>query len=47
MRFSGKIPSSLTTLPRIFDVGLEGNKFSGQIPDFKQKDLKRVECISK
>ncbi|KAH0982190.1 hypothetical protein GBA52_009367 [Prunus armeniaca] len=41
-QFTGKIPSSLTTSPKIFDVGLEGNKFSGRIPDFRQKSLKRL-----
>ncbi|GMI77424.1 pollen receptor like kinase 4 [Hibiscus trionum] len=34
--FTGKIPSSLTTLPNLLMLRLEGNQFSGGIPDFKQ-----------
>ncbi|KAJ4963521.1 hypothetical protein NE237_023460 [Protea cynaroides] len=39
---TGKIPSSLTQLPRLLELGLEGNKFEGNIPDFQQKDLRLV-----
>ncbi|GMI93182.1 pollen receptor like kinase 4 [Hibiscus trionum] len=34
--FTGKIPSSLTMLPKLLMLRLEGNQFSGPIPDFKQ-----------
>lgn len=40
--FSGKIPSSLTALPRLSELRLDGNKFEGQIPDFHQPSLKRL-----
>lgn len=38
--FRGKIPSSLASLPMLIEVRLNGNQFQGEIPDFKQKDLK-------
>lgn len=38
--FMGEIPSSLTMLPRLVELRLEGNRFSGKIPDFLQKTLK-------
>ncbi|KAL1197723.1 Pollen receptor-like kinase 4 [Cardamine amara subsp. amara] len=38
--FRGKIPSSLATLPMLLEVRLNGNQFQGELPDFKQKDLK-------
>ncbi|KAK8496260.1 hypothetical protein V6N13_130343 [Hibiscus sabdariffa] len=34
--FTGKIPSSLTMLPNLLMLRLEGNQFAGRIPDFKQ-----------
>ncbi|EOA31871.1 hypothetical protein CARUB_v10015098mg [Capsella rubella] len=40
--FRGKIPSSLASLPMLLEVRLNGNQFQGEIPDFKQKDLKLV-----
>jgi hypothetical protein len=40
--FTGKIPSSLASLHRLMLLGLDGNKFEGQIPDFQQKGLKRL-----
>lgn len=36
--FSGKIPQSLAALPLLSQLSLEGNRFEGQIPDFRQKD---------
>ncbi|KAK9097674.1 hypothetical protein Syun_024719 [Stephania yunnanensis] len=41
-RFTGRIPSSLIRLPRLLEVRLENNQFQGSIPDFKQKDLRKV-----
>ncbi|CAH2053243.1 unnamed protein product [Thlaspi arvense] len=38
--FRGKIPSSLASLPMLLEVRLNGNQFHGEIPGFKQKDLK-------
>ncbi|CAN8268963.1 unnamed protein product [Cochlearia groenlandica] len=38
--FRGKIPSSLAYLPMLIEVRLNGNQFQGEIPDFKQKDIK-------
>ncbi|XVF23298.1 hypothetical protein REPUB_Repub13aG0025100 [Reevesia pubescens] len=40
--FTGKIPLSLTTLPKLLILRLEGNLFTGQIPDFNEKVLKVV-----
>ncbi|KAL5554179.1 hypothetical protein UlMin_041580 [Ulmus minor] len=40
--FSGGIPSSLVDLPRLVVLRLDGNKFEGQIPDFQQHTLKRL-----
>jgi Leucine-rich repeat (LRR) protein len=40
--FTGKIPSSLASLHRLMLLGLDGNKFEGQIPDFQQKGLKKL-----
>ncbi|KAA8522670.1 hypothetical protein F0562_009168 [Nyssa sinensis] len=39
-RFTGLIPLSLTILPRLLELRLEGNKFEGAIPDFQQDGLK-------
>ncbi|KAK8598027.1 hypothetical protein V6N13_095419 [Hibiscus sabdariffa] len=38
-RFTGPIPASVATLPKLWDLKLDGNRFSGKIPDFKQKEL--------
>ncbi|XP_010534738.1 PREDICTED: pollen receptor-like kinase 4 [Tarenaya hassleriana] len=38
--FEGKLPSSLAALPKLLEVRVNGNQFSGLIPDFKQNDLK-------
>ncbi|XP_065863898.1 pollen receptor-like kinase 4 [Euphorbia lathyris] len=38
--FTGKIPHSLTTLNKLMELRLEGNQFSGQIPDFSHHELK-------
>ncbi|KAF8033999.1 hypothetical protein BT93_C0314 [Corymbia citriodora subsp. variegata] len=37
--FSGAIPQSLTHLPNLMELHLEGNLFSGNIPDFKNEKL--------
>lgn len=39
-QLEGQIPWSLVELPRLMELRLEGNKFSGQIPNFHQKGLK-------
>lgn len=36
----GQIPWSLVELPRLLELRLEGNKFSGQIPHFHQNTIK-------
>ncbi|XP_052200068.1 pollen receptor-like kinase 1 [Diospyros lotus] len=33
--FTGSIPLSLTILPKLVELSLEGNRFEGEIPDFK------------
>ncbi|WOG92858.1 hypothetical protein DCAR_0312135 [Daucus carota subsp. sativus] len=38
-RFNGSIPESLVHLPRLKELRLENNKFSGHIPNFEQKNL--------
>ncbi|GMJ04416.1 pollen receptor like kinase 4 [Hibiscus trionum] len=40
--FNGPIPSSLTTLPRLIILKLEGNEFSGRVPEFIGEALKMV-----
>ncbi|KAJ0971874.1 hypothetical protein J5N97_019833 [Dioscorea zingiberensis] len=40
--FSGPIPSSLAIVPRLMDLRLDGNKFSGAIPDLKSPELRLV-----
>ncbi|CAL5443522.1 unnamed protein product [Camellia sinensis] len=40
--FTGLIPLSLTILPKLIELNLEGNKFQGEIPDFKQGILKSL-----
>ena len=42
-QFTGAIPASLATLPKLLELKLDGNQFSGQIPDFKQQDLQKVD----
>ncbi|XWS28177.1 hypothetical protein CRYUN_Cryun25bG0043300 [Craigia yunnanensis] len=42
-QFTGPIPASLATLPKLLELKLDGNRFSGQIPDFKQQDLQKVD----
>lgn len=39
-QLEGQIPWSLLELPRLLELRLEGNKFSGQLPNFQQKTLK-------
>ncbi|XP_022754038.1 pollen receptor-like kinase 1 [Durio zibethinus] len=41
--FTGAIPASLATLPKLLVLKLDGNRFSGQIPDFKQNGLQKVD----
>ncbi|PPD76941.1 hypothetical protein GOBAR_DD26124 [Gossypium barbadense] len=38
--FTGKVPKSVTTLPKLTILKLEGNQFSGVIPEFYGKELK-------
>ncbi|KAE8683155.1 putative nucleoredoxin 3-like isoform X1 [Hibiscus syriacus] len=40
--FSGSIPKSLATLPKLVVLSLEWNHFEGRIPDFKQNNLSLV-----
>ncbi|KAK8991131.1 hypothetical protein V6N11_062155 [Hibiscus sabdariffa] len=42
-RFTGPIPASVATLPKLWDLKLDGNRFSGKIPNFKQKELHVVD----
>ncbi|KAA8535866.1 hypothetical protein F0562_030814 [Nyssa sinensis] len=42
-QFTGPIPLSLTILPRLLELRLEGNQFEGEIPDFQQDRLKLVD----
>nr|GMD37149.1 exocyst complex component EXO70A1-like [Ipomoea batatas] len=44
--FTGAIPSSLARLPRIMELHLENNHFSGKIPEFKQKTLHAIELAN-
>ncbi|KAH7671650.1 Non-specific serine/threonine protein kinase protein [Dioscorea alata] len=44
--FSGPIPSSLTSIPRLMDLRLDGNKFSGTIPDLKSSSVLRLVNVS-
>ncbi|CDP12489.1 unnamed protein product [Coffea canephora] len=41
-QLSGPIPSSLGRLPKLIELTLDGNQFSGQIPDFTQEGLINV-----
>ncbi|RWR91552.1 pollen receptor-like protein kinase 1 [Cinnamomum micranthum f. kanehirae] len=38
-KFSGPIPVSLTGLSKLVELKLDGNQFTGEIPDFPQQDL--------
>ncbi|XP_004136442.1 pollen receptor-like kinase 2 [Cucumis sativus] len=38
--FKGGIPSSLSSLPALVELSLEGNRFEGRIPDFIPRDWK-------
>jgi len=40
--FRGKMPSSIASLHMLVLLGLGGNKFEGQIPDFQHKDLNKL-----
>lgn len=42
-QLTGKIPSSLGTLPNLLALRLDANKFEGQIPDFQNKTLKLID----
>ncbi|KAK7358470.1 hypothetical protein VNO77_00398 [Canavalia gladiata] len=39
-QFTGSLPTSLTLLPRLIELRSEGNKFSGQIPYFRDHKWK-------
>ncbi|KAK8630289.1 hypothetical protein V6N13_079087 [Hibiscus sabdariffa] len=41
-KFTGEIPSSVLDLPKLKEIKLDGNRFSGRIPDFKQTTLQVV-----
>ncbi|CAH8378621.1 unnamed protein product [Eruca vesicaria subsp. sativa] len=36
-KFTGQIPMSMATLPKLLELRLDGNQFSGQIPEFEHK----------
>ncbi|KAL1223019.1 Pollen receptor-like kinase 1 [Cardamine amara subsp. amara] len=36
-KFTGEIPISLAKLPKLLELRLDGNQFTGQIPDFEHK----------
>ncbi|KAJ7958634.1 putative Receptor protein kinase [Quillaja saponaria] len=38
--FTGHVPQSLVDLPQLIELSLEGNRFEGHIPDFKQKEIR-------
>ncbi|XP_038897370.1 pollen receptor-like kinase 2 [Benincasa hispida] len=38
--FKGQIPGSLSSLPALVELSLEGNRFEGKIPDFIPRDWK-------
>ncbi|VVB01465.1 unnamed protein product [Arabis nemorensis] len=38
-KFAGEIPISMSKLPKLLDVRLDGNQFSGQIPEFEHNLL--------
>ncbi|KAJ9130072.1 hypothetical protein P3X46_035037 [Hevea brasiliensis] len=37
--FTGAIPSSLATLPKLLELRLEGNKFTGKLPNFSESNF--------
>jgi len=39
-QFSGSIPSSVSMMPKLMDLRLNGNKFTGHIPPLSQPQLK-------
>ncbi|XP_074573872.1 pollen receptor-like kinase 5 [Curcuma longa] len=41
-QFTGSIPASVAGLPRLLELGLDGNQFSNAIPEFRSKELKMV-----
>ncbi|CAN8326745.1 unnamed protein product [Cochlearia groenlandica] len=41
-RFSGDVPESLGKLPKLTELNLEDNMFTGKLPAFKQKNLATV-----
>lgn len=45
-KLTGVIPSALASLPKLLELKLDGNQFSGEIPDFKQKELQKVDLSS-
>ncbi|KFK30772.1 hypothetical protein AALP_AA6G024300 [Arabis alpina] len=38
-KFTGEIPISMAKLPKLLELRLDGNQFSGQIPEFEHKQL--------
>uniref|UniRef100_A0A7N0U7A4 non-specific serine/threonine protein kinase n=1 Tax=Kalanchoe fedtschenkoi TaxID=63787 RepID=A0A7N0U7A4_KALFE len=42
-QFTGPLPDSLVKLPKLLEVSVAGNRFSGKIPNFKQRDLQVVD----
>lgn len=40
--FDGPVPSSIIQLPRLTELRIEGNKFSGMIPNLQQKGIQNV-----
>ncbi|KAG5538160.1 hypothetical protein RHGRI_025287 [Rhododendron griersonianum] len=40
--FQGNVPTSLAQLPKLIELRLEGNQFTGLLPNFQQKDLRDV-----
>ncbi|KAG6520881.1 pollen receptor-like kinase 5 [Zingiber officinale] len=40
--FTGAIPASVAALPRLLELGLDGNGFTGPIPELRSNDLKMV-----
>ncbi|KAL4205278.1 hypothetical protein AMTRI_Chr01g113800 [Amborella trichopoda] len=40
---SGQIPKSLTSVPKLLELMLNGNQFTGEIPDFQQTSLEKFD----
>lgn len=38
-QFTGRLPDSLALLPKLLEINVSGNGFSGKIPDFRQEGL--------